>query len=224
MERTVAEQRSMFAIVENRLCVKLKRVSACWPEGYVSSCRSSSQAARCRSGTAPGETIQGPFQEPRIEVERADVESGSTPPTRQPTTRGGTVKRRSPVFQKLAMRSSTPAQYTMGRGSRMPSSEPKVRRSSSRPTMEGWRKMMLLIVLTGEDTDEPIESRLLLAREADDDERRKEVRRVEGARRAARAWKREVCILGGWEEVEGRGEGRLGAREQRRSSYVGWRS
>lgn len=62
--------------------------------------------------------------------------------------------------------------------------------------MEGWRKMMLLIVLTGEETDEPMESRLLLARDDDEDERRNEVRRVEGVRRAARAWKREDCILG----------------------------
>ena len=62
--------------------------------------------------------------------------------------------------------------------------------------------MMLLIVLTGDDTDEPMESRLLLARD-EEDERRNEVRRVEGVRRAAMAWKREDCILGGCGEVIG---------------------
>lgn len=79
--------------------------------------------------------------------------------------------------------------------------------------MEGWRKMMLLIVLTGEETDEPIESRLLLARDEEEVERRNEVRRVEGVRRAAMAWKREDCILGGcgrWWELKTDAEGRWG--------------
>lgn len=54
-----------------------------------------------------------------------------------------------------------------------------------------------MIVLTGEETDEAMESRLLLARDDGDDERRKDVRRVEGAKRAAMEWKRDDCILGG---------------------------
>lgn len=75
--------------------------------------------------------------------------------------------------------------------------------------MEGWRKIMLLMVLTGEETDEPMESRLLLTRDADEEERRKDVRRVEGERRDAMAWKREDCILGGrfFKEEKGGGKG-----------------
>ena len=81
--------------------------------------------------------------------------------------------------------------------------------------MEGWRKMMLLMVLTGEEADEPMESRLLLAREEDDEERRKVVRRVEGLRRAARAWKREECILGECVEVGGHRGFSSGREEER---------
>ena len=61
--------------------------------------------------------------------------------------------------------------------------------------MEGWRKMMLLMVLTGEDTVEAMESRLLLGRDEAEDERRKEVRRVDGEKREAIAWNLEDCIL-----------------------------
>jgi hypothetical protein len=85
----------------------------------------------------------------------------------------------------------------MGRGSRMFSSLAKLLLSSSRSTIEGWRKMMLLMVLTGEDTVEAMESRLLLARDEAEDERRKEVRRVDGEKRAAIAWNLEDCILTG---------------------------
>lgn len=80
----------------------------------------------------------------------------------------------------------------MGLGSRMLSSLAKLRLSSSRSTIEGWRKMMLLMVLTGDDAVEAIESRLL---ETEDD-RRKEVRRVVAEKRAAMAWNREDCIMG----------------------------
>ena len=43
------------------------------------------EKTRSKSGTAPGEAIQGPFQEPRIEMERQGVEmlfnsSTITPP------------------------------------------------------------------------------------------------------------------------------------------------
>lgn len=51
--------------------------------------------------------------------------------------------------------------------------------------------MMLLMVLTGDDAVEAIESRLL---ETEDD-RRKEVRRVVAEKRAAMAWNREDCIM-----------------------------
>jgi hypothetical protein len=56
---------------------------------------------------------------------------------------------------------------------------------------------MLLIVLAGEDTLmwEEYESRLLLAREEADEDRRNEVRRLEGANRVVMEWKREVCML-----------------------------
>lgn len=75
--------------------------------------------------------------------------------------------------------------------------------------------MMLLMVLTGEEADdEAMESRLELTR---DDEvevrRRKEVRSVEGAKRAAMEWKREDCILlVGWGSMGGAGGITLGSR------------
>jgi len=80
----------------------------------------------------------------------------------------------------------------MGLGSRILSSLAKLRLSSSRSTIEGWRKMMLLMVLTGDDAVEAIESRLL---ETEDD-RRKEVRRVVAEKRAAMAWNLEDCMMG----------------------------
>lgn len=97
--------------------------------------------------------------------------------------------------QKLSdpMRSSTLPQYTKGRGSSTRNSLPKVRRSSSRPTRDGCRMMMLLMVdEADEDTLvwEEYESR------ADDEDaredRRKESRRREGEKRAETASKREV--------------------------------
>ena len=50
--------------------------------------------------------------------------------------------------------------------------------------MEGWRKMMLLMVLTGDDMVVEYEFLALLAREEADDERRKPVRRLPGEKRA----------------------------------------
>lgn len=61
--------------------------------------------------------------------------------------------------------------------------------------MEGCRNMMLLMVLTGDDAVEAIESRLLLIREEADDDRRNDVRRVVGEKRAAMEWNLEDCIL-----------------------------
>lgn len=63
--------------------------------------------------------------------------------------------------------------------------------------MEGWRKMILLMALTGEEADdEAMESRLELARDDEVEERRpNEVRNVEGAKRAAMECRREDCIF-----------------------------
>ena len=77
------------------------------------------------------------------------------------------------------------------------SSAAKVRRSSSMLMMEGWRKMTLLMALTGDMVDDDeYELRALLARDEADEDRRNEVRRLWGEKRAMVAWKREVCILG----------------------------
>ncbi len=54
---------------------------------------------------------------------------------------------------------------------------------------------MLLIVLTGDMFADVYEFRLLLARDEADDDRRKEVRRWRGEKRAVMAWKRADCIL-----------------------------
>lgn len=54
---------------------------------------------------------------------------------------------------------------------------------------------MLLMVLTGELALEMNESLSVLAREDADDDRRNEVRRLWGLKRAAMEWKREDCIL-----------------------------
>lgn len=87
---------------------------------------------------------------------------------------------------------------TTGRGSRMVSSLPKLLRSSSRSTMDGCRKMMLLMLLpTGDDVADMNEFRsALLARdEAELEDLRKDVRRLWGEKRAVMVWKREGCIL-----------------------------
>ena len=76
------------------------------------------------------------------------------------------------------------------------SSAAKVRRSSSMLMMEGWRKMTLLMALTGDMVDDDeYELRALLARDEADDDRRNEVRMLWGEKRAARAWRRVDCIM-----------------------------
>lgn len=91
------------------------------------------------------------------------------------------------------------------------SSLPKLRRSSTRLTTEGWRKMMLLMVSTGEEALLPHESLSLLARDDVEALRRKDVRRLAAERRAVMDWRREDCMVavvvvvcgcGGDEEVE----------------------
>jgi hypothetical protein len=72
---------------------------------------------------------------------------------------------------------------------------PKLFRSSSRSKMEGWRKIMLLMVLTGDDMVVEYELRALLALDDADEDRRKLVLRLVGENRAVMEWKREVCIL-----------------------------
>ena len=54
---------------------------------------------------------------------------------------------------------------------------------------------MLLIVETGDDSWDEKEPRLLLARDEAEDDRRNEVLRLCGEKRAVMAWKREDCIL-----------------------------
>ena len=62
--------------------------------------------------------------------------------------------------------------------------------------MDGWRNMTLLMVLTGDEAvEEAMESRLLLARDEDEYDRRNEVRRVVGEKREAMAWNLEDCIV-----------------------------
>ncbi|SPQ18980.1 b46bb0b0-6a0a-4e96-98fb-81886a2e45d2 [Thermothielavioides terrestris] len=88
------------------------------------------------------------------------------------------------------MRSSRLQNVAAGLGSRISSND-------------FWRKTMLLMVETGELACEAVKPRsVLLAREdADDDvddvdsDRRNEVRRLCGEKRAVMAWKREVCIV-----------------------------
>jgi len=55
--------------------------------------------------------------------------------------------------------------------------------------------MTLLMALTGDMVDDEYELRALLARDEADDDRRNEVRRLWGEKRAMVAWKREGCIL-----------------------------
>lgn len=78
----------------------------------------------------------------------------------------------------------------------MPSSLPKLLRSSSRSSIDGWRKTMLLMVLTGDEEAVAYESRSLLARDEAEEERRKEVRSWLGEKRAVMDWKREDCMVG----------------------------
>lgn len=95
------------------------------------------------------------------------------------------------------MRSSRLQNVAAGLGSRMWVGR-SVSSCSSR--LDFWRKTMLLMVLTGELACEATEARsVLLAREdADDDvdsDRRNEVRRLCGEKRAVMLWKREVCMV-----------------------------
>ncbi len=54
--------------------------------------------------------------------------------------------------------------------------------------------MLLMVLATGDRlADDEYELRLLL--DADEDERRNEVRRPPGVKRAVMAWKRDVCIV-----------------------------
>ena len=95
------------------------------------------------------------------------------------------------------MRSSRLQKVAAGLGSRMCG----VRSSSSKCSSPDFcRKTMLLMVLTGDwETNEP-RSVLLAREEADDDDdddidRRNEVRRLCGEKRAVMEWKREDCMM-----------------------------
>ena len=94
------------------------------------------------------------------------------------------------------MRSSRLQKVAAGLGSRMCGGRSS---SSCDPRPVFWRKTMLLMVLTGELACEANEARsVLLAREdVDDDDmdRRNEVRRLCGEKRAVMDWKREVCMV-----------------------------
>lgn len=65
--------------------------------------------------------------------------------------------------------------------------------------MDGCRKMMLLMVPTGDEACDMYERSELLDRDEavdeDEDDRRNDVRSLCGERREAMAWKRVVCIL-----------------------------
>jgi hypothetical protein len=61
--------------------------------------------------------------------------------------------------------------------------------------MERFRRMMLLMVLTGELDCDMNESRSELARDDVDDDRRNEVRMLWGEKRDAMAWKRVEGIM-----------------------------
>jgi hypothetical protein len=106
----------------------------------------------------------------------------------------------------------------------MLSSAVKVLRSSSMFMMEGWRTMTLLMVLTGDMEPAVLayEWRVLVERELADEDRRKEVRRLCGEKRAVMAWKRdEDCILaigGGWRVFS---KGRLAKDFARRRGRLG---
>jgi hypothetical protein len=78
--------------------------------------------------------------------------------------------------------------------------------SSCISSIDFWRNTTLLMVLTGELVCEPNDDALslLLARDDVDDadmDRRNEVRRLCGEKRAVMDWNREVCIVAvGWDE------------------------
>lgn len=57
--------------------------------------------------------------------------------------------------------------------------------------MDGWRRMILLMVSADED-EERMES---WEEEDADEERRKEVLSLEGEKRAVMVWKRVVCMI-----------------------------
>lgn len=106
--------------------------------------------------------------------------------------------------------SSTLLQYTIGRGSRMLSPPGKLLRSSSRPRMQGWRKMMLLMVLSGDDRAEAMvaaeydESR---AEEATDEAWDRVDARLSGSGERAAAGRKKAArgAMAGW--AAGLGEG-----------------
>ncbi len=92
------------------------------------------------------------------------------------------------------MRSSRLQKVAAGRGSRMCG----VRSSSSWCSSSSFcRKTMLLMVLTGEPEANEARSVLLAREDADDDDRdrRNDVRRLCGEKRAVMDWKREVCMV-----------------------------
>ncbi len=93
------------------------------------------------------------------------------------------------------MRSSRLQKVAAGLGSRMCG----VRSSSSKcSSPDFWRKTMLLMVLTGDCETKELRSVLLAREEADDDDdmdRRNEVRRLCGEKRAVMVWKREDCMM-----------------------------
>lgn len=70
----------------------------------------------------------------------------------------------------------------MGRGSRTRSSLPKLRRSSSMPTKDGWRRMMLLMV-DAEDETLVLDEYEARAVDDRDEDRRNELRSLEGEKR-----------------------------------------
>lgn len=67
--------------------------------------------------------------------------------------------------------------------------------SSGTISIDFCRRMMLLMVLAGELACDMNESRSVLAREDADEDRRNEVRRLCGEKRAAMAWKRVDCMV-----------------------------
>ena len=73
-------------------------------------------------------------------------------------------------------------------------------------SMERFRRMRLLMVLTGELDCDMNESRSELARDDVDDDRRNEVRMLWGEKRDAMAWKRVegimMAVVGGEVDVE----------------------
>lgn len=101
------------------------------------------------------------------------------------------------------MRSSRLQKVAAGRGSRMCGGRSS---SSCDSSTEFLRKAALLTLLTGELLRETSDARsALLARdetEDDDMDRRNDVRRLCGEKRAVMDWKREVCMVSGWSASE----------------------